>query len=486
LDQLLKTASKVSEVAFLKVLSAAQGQFVSLIQDVAYFDTTVIKGKGSVTQYVSRQIDAILGPLRNTLPKELSYLNSIAQGIFQDVNQYCQARKSTKKGGIFTRNRNSAPVTAPKIDRDQLLPLLRAHAKSIARLLRFLSIYPTEAAKAVTETDSCVINNVFQSWLLPYLNIAQEDASAAVATAPNDASLDVHALLLPVRVATGVVQMIQAHFETVVVPAVRIYAPALRAAVAVKNANIATAETKCAQITLHVVHACSLHVNALLSKQSKNDYRVRDDENANSPGVSGVTSTCDTVAGFVTRALSAVEDALDGANARVTSSSIAALAAHSFAGHLRRGPVSAMGALALARDVARYVQALSPAARPHSASEGLQIADRLQLLRDLASLFVVRPENLPSLLCEGSLARLDREVILSYLVNRADFKSAHVDHLVRDALGGGSGQDKSARNAAAVALAARSDDSFGDSPRSHLGLDPENKLTGSVFSLRGI
>lgn len=54
------------------------------------------------------------------------------------------------------------------------------------------------------------------------------------------------------------------------------------------------------------------------------------------------------------------------------------------------------------------------------------------MLWEVGHLFVVRPENLRSVLAEGHLGRLDAKLIYPYIAQRADFSTAKIDQLFPD------------------------------------------------------
>lgn len=60
------------------------------------------------------------------------------------------------------------------------------------------------------------------------------------------------------------------------------------------------------------------------------------------------------------------------------------------------------------------------------------LKERYEMLWELGHLYVVRPENLRSLLQEGHLGKLDPKLIYPYISNRGDFGTAHVDQLFPD------------------------------------------------------
>lgn len=95
--------------------------------------------------------------------------------------------------------------------------------------------------------------------------------------------------------------------------------------------------------------------------------------------------------------------------------------------HLRNYSVSDTGAMVIQSDLKAYrtlIEVMKPAAE--------QLQDRYEMLWELGHLFVVRPENLRSVMQEGWLGRVDPKLIYPYIGMRADFGAAKIDHLFPD------------------------------------------------------
>lgn len=63
---------------------------------------------------------------------------------------------------------------------------------------------------------------------------------------------------------------------------------------------------------------------------------------------------------------------------------------------------------------------------------GHLLRERYEMLWELGHLYLVRPENLRSVLSEGHLGRIDAKLIYPYISQRADFSSAHIDQVFPD------------------------------------------------------
>lgn len=89
--------------------------------------------------------------------------------------------------------------------------------------------------------------------------------------------------------------------------------------------------------------------------------------------------------------------------------------------HLRKFCVSSLGAYMLKNDLTAYhevVRACIPA-----------LADQYALLAALATLFIVRPENLRVCLQEGLLGRLGGTSAIQFVAQREDFKRERLDQM---------------------------------------------------------
>jgi len=58
------------------------------------------------------------------------------------------------------------------------------------------------------------------------------------------------------------------------------------------------------------------------------------------------------------------------------------------------------------------------------------LEDRFQLLWELGHLYLVRPENLGSLLQEGMLGRMETKLLIPFLAQRTDYNSPATQQLI--------------------------------------------------------
>jgi hypothetical protein len=90
-----------------------------------------------------------------------------------------------------------------------------------------------------------------------------------------------------------------------------------------------------------------------------------------------------------------------------------------------------MGGMVLLNDVNSYIGILS--AFGEDAQRELQIY--FGFLREIANLMMVKPENLRSVLQEGTLNLIDVRLLYPFITLRADFKTNSIDTLFPDMTG---------------------------------------------------
>lgn len=162
----------------------------------------------------------------------------------------------------------------------------------------------------------------------------------------------------------------------------------------------------------------------LLSKQKKSDFKPRPDD---LEALVGASQACEATCQFVSKLTKEAISKLDNANATTFSAELGAGLHQLLLDHLKNFTISDSGAMILQNDLKKYrsmVDELAPAAH--------LLRDRFDMLWELGHLYVVRPENLRSVLQEGHLGRVDVKLIYPYIAQRADFAQSKIDLLFPD------------------------------------------------------
>lgn len=148
-----------------------------------------------------------------------------------------------------------------------------------------------------------------------------------------------------------------------------------------------------------------------MSNQKKGDYK---DDNV--PPT--VTPTTREVIDFVkTQVILILAKYMDGKNLESIREDFGKRLVRVLFIHFKKWSVSQSGALRLLADLSAYHQECGKL----FTSE--QTQQEFHMLKDLANLFMLSPDNLGAVLEESSLSRMEKQDLVSYIKLRADFKS---------------------------------------------------------------
>lgn len=181
----------------------------------------------------------------------------------------------------------------------------------------------------------------------------------------------------------------------------------------------------------------------LLCKQQKSDFKPRPDD---LESMAGPTVTCRAVCDFVTQITLVVNERLDPINADSFFTELGSGLHLLLLSHLKTFTISDMGAMVLQRylsvpfyplsfanfsllcsDLKRYRNLIDKMGEAKKA-----LIDRFGMLLEIGHIFMVRPENLRSILTEGYLSKIDTKLLYPYFALRSDFNSANIRQLFPD------------------------------------------------------
>mgnify|MGYP000222772128 CR=1 FL=1 len=95
---------------------------------------------------------------------------------------------------------------------------------------------------------------------------------------------------------------------------------------------------------------------------------------------------------------------------------------------LKKYSVSDMGALILLNDINAYIGLISG----FGTESQQELSTYFAFLREIANLLMVKPENLRSVLQEGTLNLIDIRLAYPFISLRADYKSSNIEALFPD------------------------------------------------------
>eukprot|EP00002_Diphylleia_rotans_P024496 TRINITY_DN4839_c0_g1_i4.p1 TRINITY_DN4839_c0_g1~~TRINITY_DN4839_c0_g1_i4.p1 ORF type:complete len:505 (+),score=85.54 TRINITY_DN4839_c0_g1_i4:1019-2533(+) len=164
------------------------------------------------------------------------------------------------------------------------------------------------------------------------------------------------------------------------------------------------------------------HISHIMEDdQKKNDFRPREDES-----FEDTTLACVKVVTFLKSQYDPISSGLTGENKQSFVRHLALQLEVIFIAHYKKFAISDTGALRLLKDLKEFQTCMSAYCDPF-------VDELFDDLRDLASLLIVIPENLPNLIQESRFAkRVGKQDVYRFIQNRQDFKSANIARLFPD------------------------------------------------------
>jgi hypothetical protein len=94
--------------------------------------------------------------------------------------------------------------------------------------------------------------------------------------------------------------------------------------------------------------------------------------------------------------------------------------------HFKKFPTNQVGTVIITRDIQKYNESISLL--------GISsLIEKFEILREIGSLFIVKPENINSVLEDGILSKMDFRYLKPYLQMRLDW--TRISKLLEDRLG---------------------------------------------------
>ncbi|KAG0169430.1 Exocyst complex component 5 [Apophysomyces sp. BC1034] len=469
IELLLSRTEEHSHLAYLRTLASTHAETKRLVENLKFYcDKQVsLKNSSDVSGLVStispdetldRCMDDLFVPYtegERYLTREESALKELFGRIIAEFLSYMQPRKktSTRNQSVLTRTLNqisaststgisASPVTYESpglpnptnpfekgessrtvsnlvvvddsgfsmLSNDAIMRILNIHAEAIVRCVELSD--PQELMSSIRFLYSVLIDYIGTKYLDIALDNALEELSSR--TEPETVCFAV------IKATTEIIQLMQQHFQTAVVPLV-ITAPSVHKDVlSVKNNFMSSLEQKVNSLLVKAIDEITNWLNEILSRQKKNDFRPKDEEVVM---MSMGTQPCVQSMEFIERIFKVASKSLQGKNFELFLLKIGHAFHSLLLEHFKKFNVTPTGGLLVTKDIAKYQEAIKTFKIP-------ALDDRFEMLRQLGNIFLVKPEILRSILSEGYLARLDPSVLYPYLEKRVDFKSAKLDRLL--------------------------------------------------------
>lgn len=171
------------------------------------------------------------------------------------------------------------------------------------------------------------------------------------------------------------------------------------------------------------INGISLHINNIAQKYvRKSDYRPKIDDFT---AFNSTTNYCREVREYLRTCAKVIHQYLPSNNAFKIINRIGKIFFEHLIEMIKKITFNDVGALVLLNDVNSYLEMLSE----FGSESQKHLIVYFNFLRELSNVLMVKPENLRSVLQEGTLNLVDIRLFYPFISLRSDFKSNKIDHL---------------------------------------------------------
>lgn len=224
-----------------------------------------------------------------------------------------------------------------------------------------------------------------------------------------------------IQLINSILQNVQRHMEKTVLPVVSTALPVQLRCVQLKDDLFSRLENKVVRGLESMLRLLLDHTRHILeTEQKKSDYRPREYNHVldNSP-----TAACASCCKFLDEQIRHVSTCLYGRNRDMFFRELGMGFHHNLTMLLKQYTVTESGGIRLMRDLSDYQRCM----RRLNVAEVDELFD---LLREVANLFLVAPQNLPNVLSELMQKKsMSRDEVNSYIKMRADYRNNKLNKL---------------------------------------------------------
>jgi exocyst complex component 5 len=475
LELVLEKAESESTLAYLRSLQAARGYLNALVEDLkAHGLLDHPETASSQTSHLlDQQLEELFTPYFGGsayIDKEKSNLSELYKSLLFKFDLFHSRRQKEPKTYLASlRNRGQELLASAREATDAYVKSLDLEKMSSTQRRMLLSVAGIKDSKTqqngeieLSETDGRLSVPYAQrmlKWLAEgvrrglelsggnetpkdvlalhtllltnmgerYIELALDAASEAASAAESSKREPDLSYLAHLRTAVSCMHLMQSCINTLLIPLASTSLTIRRDMEKSRRAAIARGEDTINNIEQATVDAVLNWVGRCLGGQQRTDFRPRPEQETDAMN-RPQTQTCADIIRFLgagpTGFQGLAEQSLDGANLKVLLSEVAVGVRSLLIDHFRKWQVSEVGGVVLARDMSRYVDLL----RGWKLGEEFTVG--LEVLTELASLFVLKPEALKERIKgsgaageAGGLRGVRKEEIRPYLLRREDYDS---------------------------------------------------------------
>ncbi|KND04859.1 uncharacterized protein SPPG_00558 [Spizellomyces punctatus DAOM BR117] len=455
IENILRRADEDSPRSYLRALSSSHAVISGLVNDLHKLDENCIAGKAGkpvLTAIINRSFDDLFVPYiegGRYIEAEKECLNDLFSESLNVFHEYAAQRAKTPRGKAVTKpSTTAAPPSPTKTSPTSaeammtkfvstmnvlgqevaqqiglqaapeplspeemglpsvqlMLKLLDMHVEAMARCKELTP--PSELARNASIVFTLLIETVGVKYLEVALDMMIEDIQFADSRQQPDFKQ-----MPMVHVAQQILQLLQLHFQSTIVPMIAPSPTTHRDMVLYKNGFMSAVEHRLNILLQKQIDAVTAWLSVLLASQKKTDYRPKDE----AAGSSSLASpTCIQCTDFLTVVYDQASQCLGGENLEAFLTEIGVSFHSMLLDHFKKFVVSQAGGMTLLKDISNYQQTISLFKIPI-------LHERFDMLKELGNVFVVKPENLKTVIREGHLSRIEITLLHPFLTMRADW-----------------------------------------------------------------
>lgn len=479
LEMVLNMADSISSLAFLRSLQASKSYISSLVEDLkAHGLTDHPEPISSATAAVlDQQLDELFVPSfagSSYIEREKRNLGELFEGLLFKFTLYHSRRRkmnvqaSTYLGTLSARSQqfiSSArdaymerldAADLPQSQKNMMLRLAGLHDKDSSgtqgqkdadvtdedgqlsipntkRMLKWLaegvgrglelSSSGNDTPKEVRDLLNLLITNMGDIYLEAALAAATDAAAAAENNPKAEPDLS---YLSDLKTAISVLHLMLTTIRLLLLPLAASNLTIRRDLEKQTNNFTDRMEIKIDGVLQKTIDAALAWTSRILSGQRKQDFRPRDDATLQLDQLQ--TGTCQAVFTFLARLRGRAVSTLSGRVLESFSLELATGLRGLLLLHFKSFQVSQTGALAVSRDITKYIELLRSWNLPSAFDPSLEV------LTEIANLFVIGPEALKDRLrnfgSSGGLLGVDRADLRPYVLRREDSGSVAVQSVL--------------------------------------------------------
>ncbi|TKA62168.1 hypothetical protein B0A49_08000 [Cryomyces minteri] len=466
LEMVLDKANSISSLAFLRSLQAARSYIGALVEDLKTHGLTEHPEPVSsqMSAILDQQLDDLFVPYfagSSYIEREKKNLDELYSSLLFKFTTYHSRRPKKTTTYLASLGQRSKELIASA--RDAYMERLDSSdlpASQKAMLVRIAGLRDADTSSAnkneidVTEEDGALsLPNAKRmlKWLAEgvgrglelsggnetpkdvkellnlllanmgelYLDTALDAADGMAASQESAKGEPDLSYILDLRAAIGILHLMVTCIHTVLIPLAASNLTIRRDLEKSTTNFVNRMEEKVNSIMQRTVDASLTYVSKILNQQKRSDFRPRDDSNFALDELQ--TPTCLNIINFLSKLRDRVAQSFDGRNLKLLLTELAIGIRSLLLTHFKSYQVNLTGGLVVSKDITKYIEIL----RTFPLAESFEPS--LEVLAEIANLFVIGPEALRDRLRGGSaLAGIDKADLRPYIQMREDARSVGV------------------------------------------------------------